>query len=59
MIGIALLPTQSEASRDLELLTLRHQVAVLHRQIKRPELLPIDRLILAALGRTLPAATLR
>ena len=58
LLGLALLRTHSDANRDLELLALRHQVAILSRQAKRPELLPADRLILAALGRTLPAGRL-
>ena len=57
-ISMAVLSTQSERERDLEILALRHQVAILRRQVKRPELLPTDRLILAALGRHLPAGRL-
>lgn len=53
MVGLAILRTQSDTERDLEILALRHQVAIRGRQVKRPELLPTDRLILAALGRTL------
>ena len=55
---IALLRTQSDSQRECELLALRHQVAILSRHVKRPELLPADRLILAALGRHLPAGRL-
>jgi len=53
-ISLAVLHTSSDAERDLEILALRHQVAVLRRQVKRPDLLPADRMILAALGSRLP-----
>ena len=58
LVAILLLRAQAEAERDLELLALRHEVAVLRRHGKRPELLPTDRLLLAALGRRLPAGRL-
>src|SRR5437667_7407935 len=43
-----------EASKDAELLVLRHQNAVLRRQISRVRYQPADRLWLAALSRLIP-----
>ena len=45
---------RSEFSKDVELLVLRHQLAVLRRQQPRPSFRPADRTFLAALSRSLP-----
>jgi hypothetical protein len=45
---------RSEFTKDVELLVLRHQLAVLGRQEQRPPLRSADRAFLAALARLLP-----
>ncbi len=45
---------RSDPSKELEILVLRHQLDVLQRQVARPRLRPADRVLLAALSRSLP-----
>jgi hypothetical protein len=45
---------RGDASKDLEILVLRHQLSVLRRQVPRPRLEPTDRALLAALSRAAP-----
>src|ERR1700704_5512264 len=40
--------------KDVEIAVLRHQLAVLHRQVARPRYAPTDRLVLATLAKFLP-----
>ena len=52
--GWLVLLGRSSASKDAELLVLRHEVAVLHRANPRPQLDWADRAVVAALIRLLP-----
>jgi putative transposase len=45
-----------DAAKELGILVLRHQLAVLHRQRPHPRLEPADRALLAAISRVLPRA---
>ncbi len=47
-------PGRDDGAKDLEILVLRHQLRVLRRTAGRPQLRPIDRLLLAAASQAMP-----
>lgn len=53
VIDLLVLRARRDRSKDVENLVLRHQLAVLQRQITRPRFAPDDRIILTALARVL------
>jgi putative transposase len=54
LLGWIVLRTRSDTTKDIEILVLRHQLAVLQRRTPRPRMSWTDRALLAALTRLLP-----
>ncbi len=59
--ALARLSVRTGRSKDLEIIVLRHQLAVLRRQVDRPEIDNRDRTLLGGIAAALPrrTATLR
>ena len=56
VLQLLALRVRSDDFKDLEILVLRHELAMLRRQTRRPAITPIDRLFLTAASRLLPRA---
>jgi hypothetical protein len=54
LLALVLLLARGDRSKELELLVLRHELSILRRQARRPQLNESDRLFLAALSRVVP-----
>jgi putative transposase len=54
LFQLVVLAGRSDREKSIELLILRHEIAVLRRQVSRPAYQPADRALLTALSRLLP-----
>ena len=54
LLQLVLLRPRSQEFKELEIVVLRHELAVLRRQTRRPQLTTSDRVFLAAASRLLP-----
>jgi len=54
ILEFVVLLARSDDAKEIELIALRHEVAILRRQVKRQSFEPADRALLAALSRLLP-----
>jgi hypothetical protein len=54
LLELAVLLGRSGASKEIEILVLRHELEVLHRHVSSPRHQRGDRLLLAVLSRVLP-----
>ena len=56
LLGWMVLRIRSDTTKDIEILVLRHQLAVLQRRTPRPRVCWADRGMIAALARLMPTA---
>ena len=55
LLSWMVLHARSDTAKEIEILVLRHQLAVLQRRTPRPRISWTDRAVIAALTRLLPA----
>ena len=53
VLALVLLRFRTDRSKDLEIVVLRHELAILRRQVARPQLADADRIFLVAASRLL------
>jgi hypothetical protein len=53
LFAFVLLLARGDRSKELEILLLRHELSILRRKTRRPQLTERDRLLLAALSRVM------
>jgi hypothetical protein len=56
VLQLVALRVRSNDAKDLEILVLRHELAVLRRRTPRPAIKPLDRVFLTAASRRIPRA---
>ncbi len=59
MLQLVLLRRRSDDFKELEMVVLRHELSVLRRKARRPQLTSSDRVLLAAASRLLPRSSWR
>jgi putative transposase len=59
LLQLVVLRVRSHEWKELEIVVLRHELAILRRQTRRPPITALDRLFLAAASRLLPRARCR
>jgi hypothetical protein len=54
LLEFVVLRVRSKALKELEIVVLRHELAILRRKTRRPAITAVDRLFLSAASRLLP-----